>query len=110
MGAVAGRSTRSLGISQDHDMRNVSAQGKINAGTQFVGASTALFVVSFCLVRYVPVVVLPIAGVISGIAALFFRPKSGRATILKLLLGAANTYQFSAGLLALTGKGLIECG
>jgi hypothetical protein len=121
-GGVAGRSTRSLGISQGHDMWSVSAEEKIKAGPWLVGASTVLFVASFCLVRYsyslchagypitVPVVALPVAGAISAIVALFFRPNSGRATILKLLLGAANTYQFFVGLLALTGMGLIECG
>jgi hypothetical protein len=103
-------------------MWNVSAPEKIKAGPWLVGASTTLFVVSFCLVRYsyalchagipitVPVVAFPIVGAIFAIVSLFFQPASGRATILKLLLGAANSYQFFVSLVALTGMGLVECG
>jgi hypothetical protein len=103
-------------------MISVDVPERIKAGPWLVGASTTLFLVSFFLLRNgyslchagypitVPVVAFPVLGVFAAIAALFFRPKSGRATVLKLLLGAANTYEFFVALISLTGMGLIECG
>ena len=103
-------------------MWSANVPERIKAGPWLVGASAFCFVVAFCLVRYsyvlchagypitAPVVALPVLGAISAVVSLFFRPSSGRATIFKLLLGAANTYQFFVSLIALTGMGLIECG
>jgi len=103
-------------------MWSANVPERIKAGPWLIGASTSCFVAAFCLVRYgyalchagypitAPVVALPVLGAISAIVSLFFRPSSGRATIFKLLLGAANTYQFFVSLIALTGMGLIECG
>ena len=103
-------------------MWNVSAPERIKAGPWLVGASATLLVVAYCLVRYsywlchagypitIPVVILPVVGAIVAVVALFFQPSSGRFTVLKLLLGAANTYQFFWTLIMLTGMGLIQCG
>ena len=81
-----------------------------------------LFVVAFLLDQYsytlchagypitTPVIAFPVIGAVLAVVSLFFQPSSGRATVLKLLLGAANTYQFLVASIMLTGMSLINCG
>ena len=57
----------------------------------------------------IPILALPIAGMIAGIASLFHPPRATWATATKLAATLANALQLAAGAMIVAGPGLVSC-
>ena len=57
----------------------------------------------------IPILALPIAGLIAAIGSLFLAPKAMWATATKIVAAVANALQLAAGAMIVAGPGLVSC-